>query len=269
MVHLGDRRRFVNRHGAASLVRACRSSWAHTRPISIANKYRAWSRWVAALTGACLLATGCASTSTSGRRVDPTTAADAPRTPGARATTPGGGVTGTPTPSSAIPVSGRPDALIYDMSGTKGAGFVSPSGNIACAIWTKRSGLYDSITARCDLSRYSYDPPPEPRRCDTDYGQTVELDTSAHFVCAGDTLADYVDADNTTVAGYTAWFDPDTNPTVRGRLAGLDYGNSIKVDQVTCTSTRSGVRCRNTHTGAGFRIAREDYRLRPRMIRSR
>lgn len=214
-------------------------------------------RWAAALGVMCLLLAGCGST-----RVPRSGGASVGTSVSAAATSSAGGTgAATTAPSATVPVAGRPGSLVHDMSGTSGAGFVSPSGNIACAIWTARSGLYDSTTTRCDVTAHGYRPPPKPRDCDTEYGQTLVLGAVPRFVCAGDTLVDYADLHGAGGQGYTAWFDPRTEPTVRGRLAGLGYGDSIRVGRVTCTSTRRGVRCRNTRTGAGFLLARDHYRL--------
>jgi len=147
-----------------------------------------------------------------------------------------------------------------DFSCTRGAGFVSPTGNTACVVFTRASGLYDALTVRCDLRDHTYTTPPKPQSCGTDSGQTIELGDSARFLCAGDTILDHVGTRNPYATDYTTWFDPTQNPAV-GPLAGLGYGNSIKVDAITCTSTRSGVDCRNTATGVGFLIGMSSYRL--------
>jgi len=41
----------------------------------------------------------------------------------------------------------------------------------------------------------------------------------------------------------------------------LQYGQSVSVGLMQCDSTESGIACRDTKTGHGFRIAREAYRV--------
>jgi hypothetical protein len=107
--------------------------------------------------------------------------------------------------------------------------FKSPSSNIGCAI-------YES--ARCDIREHDWSVPPRPASCEYDYGPglTVGRRGRGTFVCAGDTA-----------------LDP------RARV--LRYGKTSRVGKFSCTSAESGVRCRNTDTGHGFRISRERYRV--------
>jgi hypothetical protein len=55
-----------------------------------------------------------------------------------------------------------------------------------------------------------------------------------HFICAGDTVLND-----------------------RRRLA---YGSSIRRGRYLCTSRRSGMRCRNSRTGHGFKLSRQRAR---------
>ncbi|MEO7197599.1 MAG: hypothetical protein ABIZ50_03925, partial [Solirubrobacterales bacterium] len=60
-------------------------------------------------------------------------------------------------------------------------GFTSPSGNIGCDI--------ERRSVRCDIAERDWKAPPEPARCDLDFGQGISLDAGGtpSFVCAGDT----------------------------------------------------------------------------------
>lgn len=102
--------------------------------------------------------------------------------------------------------------------------FTSPSGNIGCLL-TRRA-------ARCDIAEYNYSPPPKPASCDFDWGQSLQVRKRAHFVCVSDTVA------------------------VGDRV--LRYGDSLRRGNKKCTSRRSGMVCRNLHTGHGFRLSRDD-----------
>ena len=108
-------------------------------------------------------------------------------------------------------------------------GFVSPSGNVSCMI--------DADWARCDIIDRDWSPPPRPADCEFDYGQGISLAPRepAQFVCAGDTAfgADEV----------------------------LPYGESITAGALRCESAESWITCRDVHTGHGFSISREAYRL--------
>ena len=111
------------------------------------------------------------------------------------------------------------------------ASFRSPSGNIGC--------MLIAGTARCDIERRSWRPPPRPKDCPgvVDFGQGIEIATSgaARFVCAGDTARD------------------PAAPT-------LAYGSSSEADGFTCESATSGVACKRAD-GHGFFISIQSYRL--------
>ena len=110
--------------------------------------------------------------------------------------------------------------------------FATPSRNIGCV-------LVDG-TARCDIRRRTWSPPPRPRSCppEVDYGQGIVVATAgrAMFVCAGDTA-------------------------LIPRAPILDYGRIDLYDGFYCSSERGGVTCRSAHSGHGFAISRTAYRL--------
>lgn len=110
--------------------------------------------------------------------------------------------------------------------------FSSPSHNIGCVL--------AGGTARCDIRKRDWSPPPHPASCSdqVDFGQglTVGRSGRATFVCAGDTAL---------------------NPT--GPV--IAYGSNSKVGDIVCASRISGMTCTNAATGHGFFIARDRYRL--------
>ena len=112
------------------------------------------------------------------------------------------------------------------------ATFKSPSGNIGCMIIAG--------TARCDIRKRTWSPPPRPSSCPNivDFGQGLIVGGSgaARFVCAGDTSA-----------------DPSAAP--------LAYNSDTVVGNFTCSSTSSGMTCTNTASGHGFFIAIQGYRI--------
>ena len=113
------------------------------------------------------------------------------------------------------------------------AAFHSPSGNIGCIVAT-------DYGARCDIADRSWSRGPRPTGCPTftDWGQglIVGKHGRGHIVCAGDTALS------------------NGGPV-------LPYGGSRSVGRYTCTSRTTGMTCLNRHSGHGFRIARETYRL--------
>ncbi|MGI8579082.1 MAG: DUF6636 domain-containing protein [Solirubrobacteraceae bacterium] len=112
------------------------------------------------------------------------------------------------------------------------ANFLSPSGNIGCAI---AGGI-----ARCDIVKRSWSPPPRPSSCSSqvDFGQGIEIGKSgaATFVCAGDTA----------------------------RTPGapkLPYGAGASVGRFVCVSREAGMTCTLATTGRGFTISVQGYKL--------
>jgi hypothetical protein len=106
--------------------------------------------------------------------------------------------------------------------------FHSPSGNIRCMI--DRTSF-----TRCDITNRDWSPPPKPRSCEFDWGNTLEvgLRGRGRFGCVSDAV------------------EP-------GRV--LAYGESISRGRFRCRSRRSGMRCTNTRNGHGFAVSRERVR---------
>jgi len=110
--------------------------------------------------------------------------------------------------------------------------FESPSRNIGCVII--------DASARCDIIKRSWSPPPRPSICPTivDYGQglVVQAAGRAHLVCAGDTS-----------------LDP--------KAPILAYGEQDARGALRCSSAFTGMTCRSTRSGHGFFISRQRYSL--------
>jgi hypothetical protein len=106
--------------------------------------------------------------------------------------------------------------------------FHSPSGNIRCVI--ERTSF-----TRCDITNRDWTPPPKPRSCEFDWGNSlsVGLRGRGRFIC----VSDAVD---------------------RGRT--LDYGQSIQRGRFRCRSRVSGMRCVNVRNGHGFALSRQRVR---------
>ena len=103
--------------------------------------------------------------------------------------------------------------------------FKSPSGNIGCALSAKWG-------ARCDIKAHTWKAPAKPKWCDVDWGSGLEVGRrgTGHVVCAGD--------------------------TVFGGKRVLGYRKSLRRGRFTCTTYRNGVRCVNSRTTHGFKLAR-------------
>jgi hypothetical protein len=108
-------------------------------------------------------------------------------------------------------------------------GFISPTGNVSCAI--------DVDLARCDIIDRDWAPPPRPADCEFDYGQGIQIAPGepASFVCAGDTTFGAEDV--------------------------LSYGEAITAGPLRCESQEAGITCRDVASNHSFMISREAYHL--------
>lgn len=104
--------------------------------------------------------------------------------------------------------------------------FRSPTGNIGCMFIT---GDYTSV--RCDL-RDAIPSYARPRSCGMDWGHAFEVGVTGPGtpLCAGDTV-----------------MDP--------RAGVLDYGRSLNIGSLSCTSAKTGMTCMNAE-GHGFTVSR-------------
>ena len=98
--------------------------------------------------------------------------------------------------------------------------FYMPSANIGCAL------LPDAV--RCDIRERRWKPPPKPRDCMLDWGNSVSAGATegARVLCAGDTL-------------------------LGGTYGELPYGHALRRGAITCVSRSAGLTCRNME-GSGF-----------------
>ncbi len=104
----------------------------------------------------------------------------------------------------------------------------TPSGNIGC--YYTSNGIQASL--RCDIRSGLKPPPPKPRNCPLDWGDSYELAPTgrALLTCHGDTA-----------------LDP------RARV--LKYGTRWSRGGFTCTSRKTGLRCVN-RSRHGFFLSR-------------
>jgi hypothetical protein len=141
---------------------------------------------------------------------------------------------GTVPGASAAPVPADIDTVIDvrsdDRFGTDPARFVTPSGNIACAM--------SDDEVRCDVAQRSWTLPAIPADCEQEFG--------AGAVLSGGRVGELTCAEG-TVAG-------------RG-LEVLEYGSAVRRKGVLCASRETGVRCEDEQSRHGFQVARADYEL--------
>jgi hypothetical protein len=109
--------------------------------------------------------------------------------------------------------------------------FQSPSGNIYCSL--------DASGAACDISEYTYTPPPPPECAKhISWGNRFTLTPGrpAAMDCHGDTLR---------VAG-----EPN-----------LNYGQTVSAGTITCASSeQAGMKCTDS-SGHFFRVSRDSFQL--------
>ncbi|MFC5995584.1 protein kinase [Pseudonocardia hispaniensis] len=153
----------------------------------------------------------------------PTWAAPSPTAPAAPT-----GATAAPTPAGAPGTTAPVDVQVASAA----TGFSTPSNNIACYVGPN--------SARCDIADSDWDPdrvPPRPDDCPLAWGDSLSVTGSdrAEFVCHGDTVF-------------------GTGPI-------LDYGRSLRVGDVTCTSRSTGVECRVGASGHGFSMSKSGYQF--------
>ena len=113
-------------------------------------------------------------------------------------------------------------------SATAATSFHSPTGNIRCVI----DGT--SFT-RCDITNRDWSPPPKPKSCEFDWGNSLGLGFRGRgkFLCVSDAVNS-------------------------GRK--LDYGQSIQRGRFRCRSRMSGMRCVNLRNDHGFALSKQRFR---------
>jgi hypothetical protein len=127
-----------------------------------------------------------------------------------------------------IPLAAVIAALAVAAPASAATFFHSPSGNIRCVI--DRTSF-----TRCDITGRDWSPPPKPKSCDFDWGNTLELGLRGRgrFGCVSDAVS----------GGRT-----------------LEFGQSIKRGRFRCRSRTTGMRCANVRNGHGFFLSRQRVR---------
>lgn len=139
------------------------------------------------------------------------------------------------------------------------AAFVSPTGNITCLMESAAENADASV--RCDVGRFTFSPPPRPVDCEWDWGQSLELGSSASFGCISDSIGGSASVEK---QNSTAWFLPPYDSLVSDSGAdsvALGYGRALMLGPLRCSSKSSGVSCRNEDSGAAFTVNRSAYSL--------
>ena len=127
-----------------------------------------------------------------------------------------------------VPLAALFAALGAAPSATAATSFHSPTGNIRCVI--DRTSF-----TRCDITNRDWSPPPKPKSCEFDWGNSLGLGFRGRgkFLC----VSDAVDS---------------------GRK--LDYGQSIQRGRFRCRSRMSGMRCVNLRNDHGFALSKQRLR---------
>src|SRR3954469_3131480 len=127
-----------------------------------------------------------------------------------------------------LPLAALLGALAGAAPASAAVSFHSPTGNIRCVIAAR-------VLTRCEITERDWRPPPKPRSCEFDWGNTLEvgLRGRGRFGCVSDAV------------------EP-------GRE--LPYGESVARARFRGRSRRSGVRCVNPRNGHGFALSRERVR---------
>lgn len=113
--------------------------------------------------------------------------------------------------------------------------FVTPSGNIACAIGDDRTV--------CGIGRFEYEVPEQAAaRC--------EEGNVGHFLA--------VSAEATTLLCDTSGREPTIDTA---GVPVLDYGESTEANGFTCLSEETGVTCTHEESGRSISVRRAEYRL--------
>jgi serine/threonine protein kinase len=149
--------------------------------------------------------------------------------------TPGPPATSTSVPASSAPATPAVTATTAAVDVTvspSATGFSTPSNNIACYLTPN--------SARCDIAESTWDPttvPARPADCEGVWGDALTVTGADRptFACHGDTVF-------------------GTGPV-------LDYGRSLRVGDITCTSRSTGVECRVGSSGHGFLLAKGAYQF--------
>lgn len=117
---------------------------------------------------------------------------------------------------------------------TTSSGFVTPSGNISCAVEGE-----DEKVLRCEIKSKLNPKPPQPYSgyCEFDWGAGFSLTSygKPEILCISDTISG-------------------------GNYPTLSYGSTWRNAGFKCVSQRAGLKCTNA-SGQGFFLSRERWRI--------
>ncbi|MFI7588660.1 DUF6636 domain-containing protein [Spongisporangium articulatum] len=192
------------------------------------------------VTLAALALAGCGGGSSGGAAVAPSAVSSPSLTASPSPSPTGGGgtiATGEPAPTKAG--SANPPAAhveVRDGSDDEYLSFLTPSGNIHCAIYPGDDDFRKGLV-RCDVYKATWTLPPKPKDCEFDWGTVMTLEKTPK---AGLCVSDAVDVQGAeTVA----------------------YGHGLKWHNITCVSQKTGLTCTNTDNKKGFTVSRSAYTL--------
>lgn len=136
------------------------------------------------------------------------------------------------------------------------AGFVTPSGNIACSVTAE--------SAVCQVSDKSFTVDADHLSdqnlpgCDASDADAIRLVTGrGAWTCAPEPLTGQ--AEVSTGGWWVEDVDGTTLDLGGATLAVLPYGSSLTVGSVTCSSEEAGVTCQAPDLGEEFFVARTSY----------
>ncbi|MGB3763627.1 MAG: hypothetical protein WA966_10410 [Ornithinimicrobium sp.] len=139
------------------------------------------------------------------------------------------------------------------------ASFVMPSGNIQCVL---RDG-----SAVCQIASKDFTPSTDDMSaqvlgdCTADSADAITVleGEGAAWTCTSETIRGQAALD---LGGWWAADNVGSTESVDGTdLAVLDYGQTMQLGAILCSSESTGISCRDTAGTAGFTLARESYRV--------
>ena len=134
------------------------------------------------------------------------------------------------------PSAANPPVLVDPWDHVQAAAFALPSRNIGCELRTFSVDGHSLVV--CSIKEFTYTPPPRPSDCPApdDWGHGLTMGNESYFQCGGNDLQ-------------------------LPRYAILDYGETVTLGSVTCTSATTGVSCADRTDGRRLSLSRERYAL--------
>lgn len=135
------------------------------------------------------------------------------------------------------------------------AGFVLPSGNIACSVTAESAACQVEGGVSVNPEHLAQENLPG---CDASNANAIRLITGrGAWTCVADPLVGQA----TVATG--GWWVEDVGGTTMDQdgqtLAVLPYGSSLTLGSVTCSSAESGVTCANSAQGEQFQLSSGGY----------